>query len=445
MRFPISEASPVAFADPLPDACDLVVVGGGVTGVTAALFAARRGLRVVLCEKGRVAGEQSSRNWGWIRQQGRDADELPIVVEALRHWHALEAETGGQLGLVASGVLYAARTPKDVADFEGWLPHARACGVDSRMLTRAEMAQQVPGAGAGYAGGLWTASDGRAEPWAAVPALARLAQAAGAVLREGCAVRGLDVQAGRVAGVETEQGRIRAPQVIVAAGAWSRLFLRPHGVRIPQLSVLASVAATDPVPGLFAGNFSDDGYAFRTRADGGLTFVPGSAHDFFIGPDAFASLRPYLETLRRDARSTRFRLAAPRGYPDAWGTKRRWTAPSPFEACRILNPAPNLAALDRAHAAFRRAFPGVGALRFRATWAGMIDTLPDVVPVIDRVAALPGLILATGMSGHGFGIGPGVGRVLADMAAGQPPGHDLRRFRFARFADGSPIDRGAAL
>ena len=63
----------------------------------------------------------------------------------------------------------------------------------------------------------------------------------------------------------------------------------------------------------------------------------------------------------------------------------------------------------------------------------------------NRVPSLPGLIVATGMSGHGFGIGPGVGRVLADMVAGQPTGHDLRRFRFARFSDGSPIDPGPAL
>ncbi|MDP2084576.1 MAG: FAD-dependent oxidoreductase, partial [Gemmobacter sp.] len=114
MTFPITDATPVGFADPLPEACDLVVVGGGVIGVCAALFAARRGLRVVLCEKGRIAGEQSSRNWGWIRQQGRDPDELPIVVEALRHWHTFQAETGGALGLVASGVMYAARTPRDL-------------------------------------------------------------------------------------------------------------------------------------------------------------------------------------------------------------------------------------------------------------------------------------------------------------------------------------------
>lgn len=442
MSFPISEATPPAFLDPLPDACDLVIVGGGVIGVCAALFAAERGLKVVLCEKGRIAAEQSSRNWGWIRQQGRDPDELPIVVEALRHWQAFEVEVGG-LGLARSGVMYTARSAAELARYEAWLPHARAQGVDSQMLTRAEMAGM--GLAGPWTGALWTASDCRAEPWFAVPRLAALAQARGAVLREACAVRGLDIAAGRIAGVETEHGRIAAPQVIVAAGAWSRLFLAAAGVRIPQLSVLASVAATDPVAGVYSGNLSDDDYAFRTRADGGLTLAPGAEHDFFIGPDAFSSFFVYTSILRRDLRSTTFRAKAPSGYPDGWRTPRRWRAESPFEAQRILNPAPNIASLRKAAAGFARAFPKAPELRFRNTWAGMIDTLPDVVPVIDYVASHPGLIVATGMSGHGFGIGPGVGRVLADLVQGRAPGHDLRRFRFARFTDGSPIDRGAAL
>ena len=81
-------------------------------------------------------------------------------------------------------------------------------------------------------------------------------------------------------------------------------------------------------------------------------------------------------------------------------------------------------------------------MRLRAAWAGMIDTMPDVVPVIDRVAAVPGLTVATGMSGHGFGIGPGVGRIVADLVLGRPPGHDLTRFRLGRFSDGSPIELG---
>ncbi|HQY43904.1 MAG TPA: FAD-binding oxidoreductase, partial [Paracoccaceae bacterium] len=78
-------------------------------------------------------------------------------------------------------------------------------------------------------------------------------------------------------------------------------------------------------------------------------------------------------------------------------------------------------------------------------WAGMIDTMPDVVPVIDHVAALPGLTIATGLSGHGFGIGPAVGRVTADLVMGRDPGHDLSRFRLSRFTDGSEMIIGPSL
>ena len=84
MRFPIHEGTPIRFAGPAPAACDVVVIGGGVMGVMTAWFLAGQGLRVTLCEKGRVAGEQSSRNWGWIRQQGRDLAELPIMMESMR-------------------------------------------------------------------------------------------------------------------------------------------------------------------------------------------------------------------------------------------------------------------------------------------------------------------------------------------------------------------------
>jgi glycine/D-amino acid oxidase-like deaminating enzyme len=105
---------------------------------------------------------------------------------------------------------------------------------------------------------------------------------------------------------------------------------------------------------------------------------------------------------------------------------------------RVLDPAPNMATLGRVQDAFARAFPALGRPRLRAAWGGMIDTMPDVVPVVDR-AGPEGLVIATGMSGHGFGIGPGMGRVVADLVTGRAPGHDLTRFRLARFTDGTPI------
>ncbi len=447
MSFPISEASPVRFAAPLPARVDVAIVGGGVIGVMAAWFLRQKGLSVLVLEKGRIAGEQSSRNWGWVRQQGRDPGELPIMVESLAIWKRLAEDMGESLGFRQTGVLYLAKTEREMAGFEAWTEHSRAHQLDTRLLTGAETLAMLKGAVAPWKGALYTASDARAEPWTAVPALAARAEEAGVLIREGCAVRALDIAAGRVAGVVTEAGRVACNQVVVAAGAWSRLFLGRHGVKIPQLSVLASVAATEPMPAIFPGNAADDDFAFRRRADGGYSIAPGgSEHDFFIGPDAFRSFFSYLPILRKDFSAAGFRLRAPKGFPDAWSTPRQWSedGPSPFEATRILNPAPNLKTLGRVQDAFARAFPALGRPKLKAAWGGMIDTLPDVVPIMDH-GPIAGLTIATGMSGHGFGIGPGVGRVVADLVTGGHVGHDLSRFRFKRFTDGTKIAPGPSL
>ncbi len=447
MAHPISEASPIRFPGPAPAACDVVVIGGGVIGVMTAWFLAERGLRVTLCEKGRVAGEQSSRNWGWVRQQGRDPAELPIMIEAMRIWQSLSQEFGEELGFRQEGALYLAKTEAEMAGFAAWLPYAQAHGLDTVMLTKGQVAARLKGAADLWQGGLITPSDARAEPSVAVPLLATGAVARGAVIVENCAVRALDLAAGRVAGVVTEAGRIGCTHVVLAGGAWSRLFAQAHGVTFPQLSVRATVAATEPMPDVFAGNATDDDFAFRRRADGGYTIAPGAEHDFHIGPNAFGSARAYLPTLRKDFKSTHFHASAPADFPDGWGTARRWAADevSPFEAMRVLNPAPNMKTIDRVQASFARAFPTLGRPKLRSIWAGMIDTMPDIVPVIDHAAAIPGLIIATGMSAHGFGIGPGVGHVAADLVTGRDPCHDLSRFRLSRFTDGSKIVAGPSL
>ena len=447
MNFPITGQSPVAHPGPLPARTDVAVIGGGVIGVMTAWHLAGAGLRVTLLEKGRIAAEQSSRNWGWIRQQGRDAAELPLMIEANRLWRDLAPRLDTDIGLAQQGVLYLADDERRLAEYAAWLPLARAHDLDTRLLDGAGVARLLPQAARRWKGGLWTPSDMRAEPWLAVPALARAAAARGVTIVEGCAARLIDTAAGRVTGVVTEQGLLRCPEVVLAGGAWSALFLRRHGIAIPQLAVRATVAATLPLPEVFAGNASDADIAFRRRADGGFSLAPGGFHEFLIGPDSFRAFSFFRPHLRDTLRGTRLLPAAPRGYPDAWTTPRRWDAdrPSPFEAMRILDPRPHgptVAALARAFAA---RFPGLGTVPLRLAWAGMIDTMPDVVPVISRADALPGLTIATGMSGHGFGIGPAVGRVTAALVTGQPPGHDLARFRLSRFSDGSPMIPGPGL
>ena len=447
MTFPFRDEGPVEHAGSLPDACDLVVIGGGVIGVCTALFAARKGLRVVLLEKGRIAAEQSSRNWGWIRVQGRDLSEIPVALESQRLWQDLDAECRGRMGVRRVGISYLARTRNDLEGFESWLAAARPHGVSSRMLSGDETAALLGRPRAPWIGALHTPTDMKGEPWVAVPELARLARESGATILERCAVRTLDREGGKISGVVTENGRIRCTQVVLAGGAWSSLFLRRHGVDIPQLSVRSTALATGPLPQVMGTAASDDRLAMRPRADGGYTLAPAAFAELFLGPDAIRHARSYLPLAMTGEFDVHLRRPAPRGFPDAFTTPRFWSAgdQSPFERMRILDPGPSPEKVPELKRRFRQLYPQLGAIPMQAAWGGMIDVLPDVVPVVDKIPALPGLIAVTGMCGHGFGAGPGFGRIAADLAAGEEPGMDLARFRFSRFTDGSKPVRGPNL
>ena len=364
---PVQLATPVKFSDPLPEACDVIIIGAGVIGIFAALYMARAGLKVVVCEKGRVACEQSSRNWGWIRKHGRDRAELPIMMEASRLWEEVDRETGGKTGFTRGGVCYLASTQEKLEKRESWLEIAREHQLDTCMLGKSQVDALIDRAGAGgkahqWVGASYTPSDARAEAWHAVPTIAALARSHGVLIRENCAVRGLESRAGTVTGVVTETGRIACEQVVVAAGAWSALFLRRHGVDIPQLSVRSTVCHTAPMPEVFAGNAADETLAFRRREDGGYNLAGGARHDCYVGPDAFRHFLKYLPVASEHLPDTTFRLAAPKGFPDAWTTLRRWAddEPGPFEKMRVLDPQPNYRQVEKIRDNFADRFPHLG-------------------------------------------------------------------------------------
>jgi glycine/D-amino acid oxidase-like deaminating enzyme len=444
----ITIKTPVKFNDPVPASADVVVIGGGVIGVFTALNLARAGKRVMLCEKGRIAGEQSSRNWGWIRQQGRDAAEMPIMMRALELWKETDRETGGACGVRTTGTLYLSSKPNAKDGFEDLLKTSQDHGVDTQLLTGRDVGKVV-GHDASYpwARALYTESDARGEPWHAVPAVASLAQQSGASIREECAVRALDIVAGQVSGVVTESGTIKCDQVVLAAGAWSSLFARRHGVSIPQLTLRGTVARTAPMPQVFNCSACDEKLAFRRREDGGYSLALPDWNSFYLGPDAMRHARRYLPVMKSSWKTLSIGPAQPRNFPDAWQTPRTWAedSVSPFEKTRVLEPAPDTRHLHKMRRRFAERFPRIGDIDLKTTWGGMIDVMPDVVPIVDRVPSLSCLVIATGMSGHGFGIGPGFGEILSKLVLGEPTGFDLTRFRFARFSDGSKLDIGPGL
>jgi glycine/D-amino acid oxidase-like deaminating enzyme len=418
----------------VPARTGVVVIGGGIIGTCTALFLAEKGHAVVLCEKGQIGAEQSSRNWGWCRVMGRDTDEIPMAIESLRLWRDMNQRTGRETGFRQQGILYLCETEKDVAKHEAWLEEARAYQVDSRIVRGAALDAVLPGASANFIAAMHTPSDGRAEPAHAAPAIAEAARAAGAVILTECAVRGVETKAGRVSGVVTEKGPIACDSVVLAGGAWSRLFCGNAGIDFPQLTVLASAFRTKPISGGPDVAASGSVFSFRKRLDGGYTIARRNANIADITPDSFRLLRRYMPTLKENYGE--FKLRFGRRFFEALRTPRRWSLDqtTPFEAVRVLDPAPREAALAEARRVLPQKFPAFANLQVAGSWGGMIDVTPDAVPVIDQVAALPGFYLASGFSGHGFGIGPGAGKLMADIVTGDTPVVDPAPFRFSRFA-----------
>ncbi|PSJ56404.1 NAD(P)/FAD-dependent oxidoreductase [Kumtagia ephedrae] len=427
---------PVPTDDARPDAADVVIIGGGIIGVSAALFLAKKGVSVVLCEKGHIAGEQSSRNWGWCRRMGRDPRELPLIVEALKLWPAMQELVGEDVGFRRSGILYLCRDDSDVAFHEDWLKRAGDYALDTRLIDGEALSAQMPGARRGFRAALYTPSDGRAEPQKAAPAIARAARRAGAKILLNCVVRAIDTAGGRVCGVVTEKGLIRASTVIVAGGAWSSRLCRPLGLRLPQLVVRASVLRTGPVEGGPETAAWADGFAYRKRLDGGYTIAGGALSYHEIVPDSFRYFRDFLPMLMNEWRSVGLRVGAgfvtgPAGLAPALGDSG-----SVYERHRTLDPAP-VPHIDQALRTMEEVFPVLKGVPVLQRWAGFIDATPDAVPVIAPVKSLSGLVIATGFSGHGFGIGPAAGRLAADLATGDAPLVDPAAFRYERFIDGT--------
>ncbi|WP_260690460.1 NAD(P)/FAD-dependent oxidoreductase [Rhizobium leguminosarum] len=147
---------PIPFSIPIPNASEVVIIGRGIVGVCTAIFLANRDVQVTLLEKGRIAAEESSRNWGWIRKQGRDADELPIVIEACRLWQQLADECLEDIGLRQTGVTYVARTAKDMAAFEDFMKIAAAHDLDTRLVDGNDVSSVASGMSRRFSGAMTT-------------------------------------------------------------------------------------------------------------------------------------------------------------------------------------------------------------------------------------------------------------------------------------------------
>jgi glycine/D-amino acid oxidase-like deaminating enzyme len=418
----------------LPDAADVVVIGGGIVGVFAAYYLTTRGLKVVLLEKGLIGAEQSSRNWGWCRQQNRDARELPIATKSLDLWGRFATDTGEDTGFRRTGLLYLSNNDAELAGWARWRDFARSVGVTTHMLSSHEAAERGKATGRSWKGGVFSPTDGTADPSRAAPAVARAIMKSGGTVLQNCAARGLETEAGRVSAVVTEKGTVRTKTVVLSGGAWASSFCHQLGIRFPQASIRSSILSLEPgVEGLPDALHTAD-ISVTKRGDGGYTLaISGRAR---VDP-TLQQLRFAREFIPMFARRWRIltpgTLEAVRAGHESLA-KWRLDRPTPMEKNRILDPHPDQSVIAETH---RRACDLIPALRsspIQARWAGYIDSTPDGVPAIGELPTLPGFILAAGFSGHGFGIGPGAGHLIADLATGEKPIVDPEPYRPERLS-----------
>jgi len=416
----------------LPKSTGVVIIGAGIVGASAALTLAENNVPVVLIEKGYVAGEQSSRNLGWIRKTSRHKEDVPLALAADRLWAEMNQRVGHDLGYKQAGIMFLADTEQQMEIYQDWLDSVDAFDLDSTLLNASAVSTMLGSSNKSWKGAIYTPSDGRAEPCIATTKIVEKAIQLGVKVIQNCAVRSLSTSAGRVSGVVTELGEINCDQVLLAGGAWSRRFLGNLNVSLPTLPLICSVIRTKPMTGPSDIAVGASNFSFRKHQNGGFVITQRGALDAPVCLDHLLIGHRYLEQLKHQRSFLRIKLG--KHFVDDLRMPRSWRSDqkAPFENVRTLNPSSNQTLINEAMTNLRNAYPVFEKAEIEEAWAGLIDVTPDSNPVIDHVEKIPGLTLATGFSGHGFGTGPAAGHLAADLITGKEPIINPTPYRFNR-------------
>jgi len=379
----------------LPTA-DVVVLGGGSTGTSAAFQLARRRYgKVVLVERDSVGAGPTAKSIGIIRLHYSHEPLIRLAARSLELFEGFEGLTGATADFTRCGFLLLA-PEREMGVLRANVELQHRFGIGSSVLTPPEIAALDPRMALDdVAGAAWEPKSGFADGYATATGFAAAARREGAEIWEKTAVGRLIVDGGRVRAVQTARGEISTPTVLAACGPWTPALLQPLGVNVPIESSRQQVVQLAPPPGFGALGvvIEDLAQGFYVRPEAGNTVLAGVLEEEaeqIVSPDAFD-----------------------RGV--------------------------DLDFVERVGQMWARRYPGAQDAEVRRGYASLYDITPDWQPVLGAVDGIGGLYIAAGFSGHGFKLSPGLGEVLAAIIAGETAGIDVSMFRLSRFAEGHPI------
>lgn len=413
---------------------DVLIIGGGIVGCATAWQLAERGLKVAVLERGKIASEQSSRAWGFIRQQGRHEAEVPLAAEANGMWVELTERFGlSSTQFTPGGIMVPAETAADEERVVSGHEVAAKFNLSTRILKSSEIRELVPELGGNWRSALYTPGDAHGDPGLSTRTIADAARAAGAEIIEDTPVYEVDVTGGAVSGVHTARSYFGAPTVLLASGIGTPALAGQLGLSLPIQITKSSVGQTSSAAPFTKVAMWGPHVAYRPRPDGSFTLgngYRGVGMDYEITVDSFRSLRHFLPAYRRNWKLLKLTLGRDFIYQIRAKASRK-AAAHPFP-----EPVPNQRKVENNLRRFREIFPHLGEIPLSAMWAGRIDLTPDAIPIIDQPDPNRRLFIAAGFSGHGFALGPSIGKQIAHWIADGTPTLDLKPFRLARFEKG---------
>jgi sarcosine oxidase subunit beta len=368
---------------------DVIIVGGGIMGVSSAFFLRQRGMSVILLERGLIGQQASGVNFGNTRRMGRPIEQLPLSNRSRETWLRFKELFGADVELLLNGHLRLGLTQAHEERIAQYAQDAKDFGLGMQMMSKKTLRERFPYLGPEVTSGCYAPHDGHANPRLAAPAIGRAAVREGAQVFENTDIVAVERE-GEDFRVTAADGRtFHAPVALITTGAWGNHISASFGEPVPMIAKAPQMCVTEPVP-----------YAIGPTM-GALTDVP--------------------------ERSAYFRQVA-RGNIVIGGGGHE---PVDMENRRAyVNPRRTLIKLAEAP----RVVPALKHLNIIRVWSGIEGYMEDSRPVMGPSARVPGLFYAFGFSGEGFQLGPGVGDVMAELIHTGATTTPIGQYSISRFA-----------